>query len=214
MKICSKCKIEKPLLNFNKRIKSIDGLRPDCKDCRKIESKIQREKNVLKSKEYHKKYLAENKVKLIEYHKKWYNENKDKHRENSKKYREKNKKDIREKSTIKRNLLYKTDENYRIKSILRSRINVIFKAKFWKKNMGTEKLLGSDFNTVKTHIENKFTEGMNWKNQGKWHIDHIIPLSSAKTKEELISLCHYLNLQPLWALDNILKSNKINYGTI
>jgi hypothetical protein len=80
--------------------------------------------------------------------------------------------------------------------------------------MGTEKLLGSDFNTVKTHIENKFTEGMNWKNQGKWHIDHIIPLSSAKTKDELISLCHYLNLQPLWALDNILKSNKINYGTI
>jgi hypothetical protein len=33
-------------------------------------------------------------------------------------------------------------------------------------------------------------------------------LSLAKTKEELIQLCHYTNLQPLWARENIIKSNK------
>jgi len=52
---------------------------------------------------------------------------------------------------------------------------------------------------------------MNWKNHGKfgWHIDHIIPLSSAKTDEEVFKLCHYKNLQPLWAFENLSKGDKI-----
>jgi len=50
---------------------------------------------------------------------------------------------------------------------------------------------------------------MNWENYGKWHIDHIIPLASAKNKEEMENLFHYSNLQPLWASDNFKKSDKI-----
>ena len=50
---------------------------------------------------------------------------------------------------------------------------------------------------------------MNWNNQGEWHIDHIIPLASASTEEELLKLCHYRNLQPLWAKDNLEKQAKI-----
>ena len=42
-----------------------------------------------------------------------------------------------------------------------------------------------------------------------WHIDHIIPLYSAKNEEDIIKLCHYTNLQPLWAEENLSKSNKI-----
>ena len=42
---------------------------------------------------------------------------------------------------------------------------------------------------------------MNWENYDKypngWDVDHIIPLSSAKTEEDLIRLLHYTNLQPL-----------------
>lgn len=46
---------------------------------------------------------------------------------------------------------------------------------------------------------------MNWQNQGKWHIDHIKPLASAKSVDEIYELCHYSNLQPLWAKDNYTK---------
>ncbi len=51
---------------------------------------------------------------------------------------------------------------------------------------------------------------MSFDNYGKWHIDHIIPLSSAGNDlVKLKELCHYTNLQPLWAIDNIMKRDKI-----
>ena len=64
---------------------------------------------------------------------------------------------------------------------------------------------------LKDHLEKQFTSGMNWNNNTLhgWHVDHIIPLSSAKTLDDVERLCHYTNLQPLWAKDNILKSDKI-----
>ena len=49
---------------------------------------------------------------------------------------------------------------------------------------------------------------MSWDNYGKWHIDHIIPLSSANSEDDIYKLCNYTNLQPLWAEDNLKKSNK------
>lgn len=58
--------------------------------------------------------------------------------------------------------------------------------------------------------EKQFTKGMTWEKIGsEIHIDHKIPLASAKTEEDLIHLCHYRNLQPLWKLDNIRKQDKI-----
>ena len=50
---------------------------------------------------------------------------------------------------------------------------------------------------------------MNWDNYGEWHIDHIKPLSLAKNELDVIELCNYKNLQPLWALENIIKGNRI-----
>jgi len=42
-----------------------------------------------------------------------------------------------------------------------------------------------------------------------WHVDHIIPLASAKTQEEIEKLFHYKNLQALWAIDNLSKGSKM-----
>ena len=66
-------------------------------------------------------------------------------------------------------------------------------------------MLGCSWEELKTHIENQFTEGMSWDRLSEIHIDHIIPLASATTEEDLIKLAHYTNLQPLWAKDNISK---------
>lgn len=70
-------------------------------------------------------------------------------------------------------------------------------------------ILGCTQEEFKIHIESQFTEGMSWDKLGEIHIDHKIPISYAKTEEELYKLNHYTNLQPLWAIDNIRKSNKI-----
>jgi hypothetical protein len=70
-------------------------------------------------------------------------------------------------------------------------------------------MLGCSWEQLRDHIENQFVSGMTWEDKHLWHIDHIVPLSSAKTVEELEKLCHYTNLQPLWASDNMSKGAKL-----
>jgi len=72
-----------------------------------------------------------------------------------------------------------------------------------------ESIVGCSTSYFKQYIESLFLEGMSWDNHGKWHLDHIIPLSSAKTGEELLALNKYTNLQPLWAKDNLAKGKRI-----
>jgi hypothetical protein len=98
-----------------------------------------------------------------------------------------------------------------LKDNIRSRVSIAFKNKGYKKGSKTENILGISFKDLKIYLENQFKNNMSWQNYGKygWHIDHIIPLSSANTEQELLCLCHYTNLQPLWAKDNLQKSNKI-----
>ena len=92
---------------------------------------------------------------------------------------------------------------------MRSRLcNYLKRCGVTKKNK-TFEIVGCTPKFLKEHLENQFIDGMNWDNRSEWHIDHLVPLSSAKTKDELYKLCHYTNLQPLWAKDNLKKSNKI-----
>ena len=98
-------------------------------------------------------------------------------------------------------------ENF--KQRMRSNLRGAFKRRGYKKNTKSYELLGEEWTVVKDYFELLFQEGMTWDNMGKWHIDHIIPLSGTETEEEVIRLCHYTNLQPLWAEDNWEKSDKI-----
>lgn len=114
-------------------------------------------------------------------------------------------------------LYRETNPLFKLSLTLRGRINTAFRCAKLEKNIkaakSTTDLLGTDFATVMKYLESKFQEGMSWENHGvkRWHIDHIIPLASAKTKEELFSLFHYSNLQPLWAKDNHQKHAKLNW---
>jgi len=80
-----------------------------------------------------------------------------------------------------------------------------------RKTNRTFKMVGCTPEFLKEYLEKKFKPGMTWQNHTRtgWHIDHIIPLNSAKTPEAVEKLMHYTNLQPLWSKENIRKSNKI-----
>jgi len=75
------------------------------------------------------------------------------------------------------------------------------------------KNLGCTVPELLAHLEAKFAKGMTWQNYGKWHVDHILPLSSfdLTNPEQLKRACHYSNLQPLWGADNIRKHAKLDY---
>lgn len=106
---------------------------------------------------------------------------------------------------------YKTDPLYALQMTCRRRILCAMQKGGYKKNTKTEALLGCSFYEFKAFLEAKFLPGMTWENRGKfgWHIDHVVPLSSAKDQEEMEKLCHYTNMQPLWAKDNHAKGAKM-----
>jgi hypothetical protein len=195
-KVCSKCSIEKPLSNFNVDNSRPDGLYPSCKECRKLVVKEYSKKNSKKINEYQKEYKKNNLNKIIENNKKYYSKNKETINKLNY-FRTKNRRNEDPIFKLRCNL------NVRIRSFMKS-VNII-------KNNKTFDIIGCSPKFLKEYLEKQFTDNMSWDNHGLfgWHIDHIIPLSSAKTEKELLKLCHYTNLQPLWWEDNLKKSNKI-----
>ena len=120
----------------------------------------------------------------------------------------------KEKEREKKNLRWKRrwneNEMFAMKVRLRNLIRNSFRRQGYKKfNTSTEEVVGMAYDEFKEYLESKFVNGMSWDNRGDWHIDHIIPLSSAGSEDELKLLCHYSNLQPLWAEDNMKKGDKI-----
>jgi hypothetical protein len=65
--------------------------------------------------------------------------------------------------------------------------------------------VGCDHPELRDHIANQFRIGMSWDRYRQWQVDHVKPLSSARSLSELIALCHYSNLQPLWRSENLKK---------
>jgi hypothetical protein len=104
----------------------------------------------------------------------------------------------------------RTDLNYKIKKLLRTRLYHSIKGESRKGSAVSD--LGCTIEQLKTYIESKFAPGMGWSNWSTngWHLDHVRPLSSfdLTDQEQLKKACHYTNLQPLWASDNLKKSNK------
>lgn len=98
---------------------------------------------------------------------------------------------------------------YRFRKKITNNIRNSIVRQGYSKKSSVRQILGDEWEVVYEYFNNLFLEGMSWENHGEWHIDHIIPISTAKNEEDIIKLSHYTNLQPLWAEDNLLKSDKI-----
>lgn len=133
--------------------------------------------------------------------------NKEKVKKRRKTYYENNKKKHLKYFLERRN----NDTLFKVTDNVRRRMNHFFKSNYIQKNNKTFNIIGCSPQSLREHLESQFVKGMNWDNYGKdgWHIDHIIPLSSANNEDEIYELCNYSNLQPLWAKENLSKGSKI-----
>lgn len=96
-----------------------------------------------------------------------------------------------------------------LKDRLRARLRAALRGKGWGKKGSTRDIIGCSWEHLVAHIESQFKPGMTWANRRKWHIDHIVPLATAETEEDLYRLSHYTNLQPLWAKENLRKGARL-----
>lgn len=116
---------------------------------------------------------------------------------------------IKTDGALKQRQRYANNLGHKIKACIRARVNTAIKSK----SDSCTDLLGTDIATLILHLESGFLPGMSWKNHSRkgWHIDHIIPLASfdLTDPEQLKKACHYTNLQPLWAKDNLSKGSNI-----
>ena len=215
-KVCSKCKGEKKVCEFGNSKSSKDGLLYSCKECNNKRSVNYRKDNPEKVLELTINWTKKNPEWVYNRHKKWREENPDKVNELKKNWLDKNpekRKEYRENYKPRKQEQRKerrdSDPVFNLTNRLRCRLWKYLKILNITKTNKTFDIVGCSPQFLKEHLETQFTDGMSWDNRSEWHIDHIIPLSSAKTEDELYKLCHYENLQPLWAEDNLKKSNKI-----
>lgn len=213
-KKCTKCQEIKNLTEFHKQKGRKDGYRSHCKICIKEKSLNYYNENkevILNSK---KEYYIENSKEIKNKRKEYRYKNKEKVKiitnKSYKKYYEKNKEKILSKNYARHKVRYDTDYFYKLKCDIRCQIKNSLKIKGYIKNNKTEEILGCTFDEFKVYLESKFEDWMSWDNKGLyngeydygWDIDHITPLSTAKTEEDIIKLNHYTNLQPLCSYIN------------
>lgn len=104
-----------------------------------------------------------------------------------------------------------SDPVWVISNRIRVRINGLIAEAGDSKGFRTFDLLGYTPQELADHLERQFVKGMGWHNRDKWHIDHIVPISTAKTVEDVIALNQLSNLRPLWARDNLSKGDRLEY---
>lgn len=184
--------MRKPLTEEQKQLKrESDKLyRKNNKEKLAKKQKEYRENNCESIKEYSKNYIKINKEKLLI---------------SQRLYRDNNKNLVKSKRNDYEKKRKDSDPVYKLRKSLSSSFLKIIKRNGYTKKDKTINILGCSFEEFKSYIEDKFESWMNWDNRGKyngqldfgWDMDHIIPISSATTEEELLKLNHYTNFQPL-----------------
>ncbi len=205
-KVCKKCRVLKPLEEFHVQKAGKFGRLSKCKCCVAI-------------------YDAEHKEEILAQKAIYYAENKEEKCAKAAIYRAGENKDAK---AAKAAIYYADPENkgrinkrqkerkasdplYKLECNMRNLIGKAMKRGNFKKTSKTADILGCTYEQFQTHIENQFQPNMTWQNAGEWHIDHFFPVSWATNKAQALLLNQYVNLRPLWAVDNHFKSAKAPY---
>jgi len=208
MKKCTRCKVNKELLLFNKDKSRSDGYDASCKECK---SKSKKKEYIENKEEYLAKvkiYDAKNYERRKDYWPQWRKANPDKNTAICKTWRSKNMDKIREYYRG----YYSKNLNRRISNRLSSDIRDCLSGR--KNRRHWQDLVGYTLEALKSHIETQFQPGMTWDNWGRgencWHIDHKTPQSWFDFSDESqIKQCWRLdNLTCKWEFDNLSKGNR------
>jgi len=143
------------------------------------------------------------------YHRDYYQRNKEKLLAKSNQYYKENTEAVKARSNQYYKMKMATDPLFKLTQYMRSRVRNAIHKNIGTKRDRTFELVGCSAEQLKLKLESQFTEGMTWENYGEWHVDHIRPCNSfdlSLDKEQKICF-NYTNLQPLWAADNIRKSD-------
>lgn len=224
MKECTLCGEAKPLTDFHRQSSAKDGHCCWCKPCKSEKKRATYAANAGNVKARVAAYRAANPEKTaaakraayLKKHEQYKAKNRAAYRrdpERKKKYQaeylRKNRLAVNAASARYKRERLRNDPLFRAEYSMRARVFLAFRNKGLPQRGRTREILGCEWAELKAHMEARFTAGMSWDNYGKWHVDHIIPLSSATTEAELVRLCHFTNLQPLWAADNIRKGARL-----
>lgn len=197
------------------------------------------EEQKAKKREYDKEYRKANRERIYAAHKAWRDKNADHVREKARENYHKNPqaqkarkdkyqashieqvKESRHKYKVENRQRYADYERekrhsnpeYRFKTSFVHLMSLYRKKTGYTGGKGTWEMVGCDFETFLAHIQSQFEEGMTMDNYGHrggcWNIDHIVPISTAKTNDDIERLNHYTNLRPMWASDNYKKNKKM-----
>lgn len=184
-----------------------------------------RARNREKLADYYREYRSANKERINAYLREYRQRNLETVRENERRYqtkprsksiqaerqrirREKKRDELNAKACAYAKMRYDSDENYRIKCQLRSRL---YSALRGNSKVGSAvRLLGCSIEEFRLYLESQFQPGWGWNNRHEWHIDHIKPLCAFDLTDpaQLADACHYTNLRPLGAHENRSKGGK------
>ncbi|MBK3438769.1 hypothetical protein [Pseudomonas sp. MF7448] len=137
------------------------------------------------------KYYVENKAAIAIYGAKWQASN-------------------RHYLSSRRKARYSSDPDFRRSELIRDIVKRMVRATKAGRPAKAFELCGYLPNEFRAHIEGLFNPGMTWANHGKWHVDHVKPLSelirSGVTDPKAVN--RLSNLQPLWAVENLEKGER------
>ncbi len=141
----------------------------------------------------------------------YYQANKAKLSEKAATYRQANKADTSKRMAAYTRIRRATDPVFAMRARVSSLIGFHLRRGGYTKKSRSHEILGCDWEFFKSHIERQFLDGMTWGNRCEWELDHVVPMATAKTEEDVIALNHHTNLRPLWIDLNRAKGAQITH---